>query len=149
MFGPSEPMNSKLTDLLVDTGPDKSGRKGALKALAACEERIMELAEREPLMLLAHDISPTQVSSRVVAITNRGVAALTRKKVDRYFTFGEIAETKLLRHERGIIVVVETYRARNDFLPNDYRRHEHIIQFFTATPGAANLVCAAIDPHLN
>lgn len=149
MFGPSQPQDSALINLLVDTGPDKYRRKAALKALATCEENIRQIANREPLTLLAHDISPSQVGARVIAVTDRGVAALTRKRVDRYFTFGEIAETKLLRHAQGIIVVIETYSARNDFLPDDLRRYEHLVQFFTATPGSANRVCAAIDPHLN
>jgi hypothetical protein len=149
MFGPSAPTNAALVDLLVDTGPDKWRRKDALKALAACEGQIAQLADREDLTLLAHDISGSHVSGDIIAVTARGVAAITRREVRRHFSFAEIAETKLLSHTKGILVRIETYRARNDFLPDDLRRHEHLIHFFTATPGAGKQVCAAIDPLLS
>ena len=149
MFGPSEPSDPSLIRLLVDTGPDKYRHKNALKALATCEPQLAELSAHEPLVLLAHDCSPTQVSARIIAVTELGVAVVSRKKIEQRLRFADIAETKLLRHPAGIIVVVETYKAQNDFMPDDWRRHEHLVQFFTATPGAANRVCAAIDQNLN
>src|SRR5664280_194390 len=132
---------------LVDTGPDRSAQKYAMKALAACQENINQLRRNETLVLLAYDA--TSAGARIIAVTNRGVAAMTKRKIETQFSFHEIAETKLLRHPRGIIVVVETHHAQNDFLPDDWRRHEHTMQFFAATPGAAKRVCGAIDPHLN
>jgi len=149
MFGSSEPSDSALVNLLVDTGPDKYRRKNALKALATCEPELSRLASSEPIALLVHDCDPAQIGARVVAVTDRSVAVLSKKKVEKQFSFKEIAETRLFKHPRGILVAVETFRARNDYHPDDSRRFGHIIQFFTATPGAANLICAAIDPHLN
>ena len=149
MFGPSQPSDSSLISLLVDTGPKTYSRKNALKALARCESQLALLSGREPLALLAHDCSPTQVSARIIAVTDRSVAVLSRTKIERCLGFSDIAETRLLQHPAGMIVVVETYKAQNDFMPDDWRRQEHIIQFFTATPAAANRVCASIDRHLN
>lgn len=145
MFGPSEPTDSALVNLLVDTGPDKWRRKDALKKLAACETQLAHLASSEPIALLANDANGTHV----IAVTSRSVAELSKKRVERYFSFGEIAVTKLFNHPNGMMIQVVTHRARNDYLPDDVRRFEYIIQFFTATPGSANLVCAVIDRNLN
>jgi hypothetical protein len=146
MFGPSKPMNDALAKLMVDTGPDKWKRDSALKSLAKCEVPLNELAQHESLTVLAPDLSG--MHTIVLAATSNGVAEVGKKQVDKYFTFAEIAETKLLRHANGIIVQVITHVARRDYLPDDSRRFMHIIHIMTATPGAGNAVCAAIDSHL-
>jgi hypothetical protein len=146
MFGPSTPMNDALVKLMVDTGPDKWKRNLALKVLAKCEGPLNELGQRESLVLTAPDLDG--MFTRVLVITFNGVAEVAKKKIDKYFSFAEIAETKLFNHPQGILVQVITHTARRDYLPDDARRYQHIIQIMTATPGAGNKVCAAIDPHL-
>jgi hypothetical protein len=146
MFGPSKPTNDVLVDLMVATGPDKWNRDLALKSLAKCEGPLDELSRRESLTLLAPDLDG--MYTRILAVTSKGVAEVGKKGTDKYFTFGEIAETKLFNHPKGLLVQVLTYTALRDYMPNDNRRYQHIIQIMTATPGAGNMVCAAIDPHL-
>lgn len=146
MFGPSTPANEALVKLMIDTGPDKWKRDYALKSLAKCEGPLNDLGQRESILLVAPDLDG--MYTRVLVVTFNGVAEVGKKKTDKYFTFTEIAETKLMRHPKGILVLVETHRARNDYMPDDYRRYEHMIQIMTATPGAGNKICQAIDPHL-
>lgn len=147
IFGASGPEDSSLANLLVDTGPEGYRKKNALKALATCEPALQQLRAAEGLTVLAHDCSPTQVGARVVAVTNSSVAVITKKGIERKFRFDEIAETRLGRVDRGILVMVDTHKARN-FMPDDARRMAQCIDFQVASPGAANAVCGLIDRHL-
>jgi len=148
LFGATAPRDEALIEMLADTGPDGYRRKNALNALAACEQTIHQVQANEGLVLLVHDCSPTQVRPRVVMVTDAGVTAVMKKGIDRHLRFGEIAETSLRRHPAGMWVTVDSHKARNDFLPDDGRRLQYVIDFFAATPGAANLACSLIDRHL-
>ena len=146
MFGSSGPIDQSMTEKLVPTGPENWKQKNAVKALAACEAMISEIGQSEQISLLVHDQAP--VGSEVIVISDTGVTRVNKRKVLKRLTFGEIAETRLLRHPNGMLVAVESISAQQDYLPSDSRRFEHIIQFMTGTPRGANMACAAIDRYL-
>ena len=143
MFGSKNPKDSELVRIL---GSEVAGdpTKAELKELAKCEEAVVDaIGDEKALVLLADP------GVGVTIVSEDAVTAVDKMGPKLRLSYPEIAETTILIGQHGdVTVVMESYKARDEFDVGDPTRLTHMIRAGVPSHEIAQRVCSTIDPRL-
>jgi hypothetical protein len=143
--GPPPAIDQRWESLIVPDGDKQKVRDRLVKAIAKSQGALEELDKRDKVAAI---FANTWLPSQVVVVTESGVAVLDGSSIGQHYRFDEIGKTGIYTLASGCWVEVESWKALNDFMPDDSKRRAHIIKVNFDTPGPARRLCAMIDPHL-
>lgn len=151
LFGASTPADPMLASVLRMSPTESYWNKIAEKALAKESEAILQELRRlkTSALLVTHSFRDGDIG----VVTGSAVFTVKRSKVTKCLPYDEIVETEIRQlsnqgNNKGMLVLVESRTARNDYNPDDYRRFGHIISLQVPTPGIANEICGIIDSRI-
>ncbi|HEX8082510.1 MAG TPA: TerD family protein [Jatrophihabitans sp.] len=136
---------SQVQEAFEPPPPDeKSQRRSAERDFGKEADAIGKIlsASGEVPLVIASD---TAFNTRVIVVTDQRAFQIKGGKIRRELAHSQVQVTKLRPLFDGILVIVESFMANQDFRPDDPRREEHILQVKVATPGIANLIRGHID----
>lgn len=123
---------------------DRYRSKLARKIVARESRSIVEQTRGENLLVVAQ--CQSAMSDAAIVVTDARVLVLKKGSVQKSFTHGEVAETRLgAMPNNSTLVTIETTTSQQDFTPNDQRRYSHMIVVEVATPRVGNAICGHID----
>lgn len=99
-------------------------------------------ARGEVPLAIAQD---TAFNTRVVVVTDKRTFQIKGGKIRMELAHSQVQLTRLRPLFDGVLVIVESFTANQDFQPADPRRDEHILQAKVATPDLADLIRGQID----
>lgn len=123
---------------------ERSQRRSAERDFGKEAEAIGRIlaASGETPLVIAQD---TAFDTRVVVVTDKRAFQIKGGKIRMELAHSQVQLTRLRPLFDGVLVIVESFAANQDYQPTDPRRDEHILQAKVATPDIADLVRGQID----
>lgn len=146
--GAQEPLDEGIAGWIMAANDQEmaTSRKIMAKNQLMLRATLAEVDGELPVCLCSWQVG---AKDAVLLVTNQRTVEIRKEAIQKQLRHEEVAETRLLHAAGGgMLVVVESHIAQQQYRPDDFQRMGHCLQGEVPTPLMANTICEAIDRHL-